>query len=245
MADPRERYVDEEEALTALVEGMLSGLWVGGPGIIQSFDPVKLTSVVQPAIQGRRMDQTGKIIFANMPLCLDVPTYFFSGGGFTITAPIKKGDECFIAFADRCIDSWWQQGGIQPPLEYRIHDLSDGFAFVGFRSLPRGLSNVSTTSLQVRSDDGTTYLEIAPSGVINLKAPGGFNVTAPTMTVNGNVVITDTLNVENTGSAGETSTITGNLKVVSGDIVADTISLKNHVHTGVQTGSGSTGLPVG
>lgn len=35
----------------------------------------------------------------------------------------------------------------------------------------------------------------------------------------------------------------GSVQVNGGDVIADGISLKNHHHTGVQPGSGSTGLP--
>ena len=45
-----------------------------------------------------------------------------------------------------------------------MHDLSDGFAVVGFRSKPRVLSNVSTTAAQLRTDDGSTFVEINASG---------------------------------------------------------------------------------
>ena len=245
MANPRERFSDGEEAFRTAVQAMMAGLWVGGPGIIQSFNAALQTCSVQPSIQGRVMDASGSISFVNMPLCVDVPVFFLSGGGFSVTCPVKKGDECFIAFADRCIDSWWQNGGIQPPAEYRIHDLSDGFAFIGFRSNPRALVNVSTTSLQVRSDDGTTYFEVAPSGVLNAVAPGGMNITTPTLTINGVTVITETLAVENVNNFTTPSTVNGGFTVTGGDIVADTISLKNHVHTGVQTGSGNTGGPTG
>ena len=155
MANPRERFSDAEEAFRTAVQAMLSGLWVGGPGIIESYNAALQTCSVQPAIQGRVMDAAGKITFVNMPVCVDVPVFFLSGGGFSVTTPVAQGDECFIAFADRCIDSWWQNGGINPPAEYRMHDLSDGFAFIGFRSNPRALTNVSTTSLQVRSDNYT------------------------------------------------------------------------------------------
>jgi hypothetical protein len=184
------------------------------------------------------MDAAGKITFVNMPVCVDVPVFFLSGGGFSVTTPVTKGDECFIAFADRCIDSWWQNGGINPPAEYRMHDLSDGFAFIGFRSNPRALTNVSTTSLQVRSDDGDCYVEVAPSHIVNIVAPGGLNITAPTVTISG------TLAVENVGGVTTPSTVNGGFKVTGGDIVADTVSLKSHHHTGVQTGSGNTGGPV-
>ena len=246
MADVRERYSDPEEALRTFIEGMLSGLWVGGPGIIEDFNAVLQTASVQPAIQGRRVDKDGNIIFSNMPLCVDVPVFFFGAGGYTITAPVKKGDECFIAFADRCIDSWWQNGAMrgsnispQPPAEYRMHDLSDGFAFIGFRSNPRALANVSTDSLQIRTDDGEAFVEMANGHVVNITAPGGVNINTPVVSISG------VIDVLNTGGSSYAGSINGTLKVIDGDMIADTISLKNHVHTGVQTGGGETGGPVG
>jgi hypothetical protein len=54
-------------------------------------------------------------------------------------------------------------------MEFRMHDLSDGFAFVGPRSTPRVLSGVSTTATQLRSDDGATMVEVSP-GKIRLQA---------------------------------------------------------------------------
>ena len=47
-----------------------------------------------------------------LPILPDVPVMFFGGGGMTITAPIKPGDECLVIFADRCIDGWWWLGGV-------------------------------------------------------------------------------------------------------------------------------------
>jgi hypothetical protein len=78
-----------------------------------------------------------------------------------------------VVFASRCIDGWWQSGGVQPPAEFRMHDLSDGFAIPG-RARSRASSNVSTTTAQLRSDDGLAYVELDPAGhVVKIKAPGG------------------------------------------------------------------------
>ena len=52
---------------------------------------------------------------------------------------------------------------MQPPSEARNHDLSDGFALVGLRSRPRWLQNISTESLQIRSDDGATCIDVNPT----------------------------------------------------------------------------------
>jgi hypothetical protein len=120
---------------------------------------------------------------------------FPGGGGYTLTFPIAAGDEALVVFSAKCIDAWWAYGGVQVQPELRMHDLSDGFALVGVRSTPRVLSGVSANSAQLRSDNGTAYVELAAGGVVNIVAPGGLNIHA-------NTAITGTLtdNAKNVGS---------------------------------------------
>lgn len=229
--DSRERWSDPEEALRAAWDGFRSGLWTALPGIIQSFDPATITAVVQPAIQGivRRQDGTAQAV--NLPLLPDVPVVFPRGGGCTLTFPIYPGggDECLVIFASRCIDAWWQSGGVQIPMEPRMHDLSDAFALVGPFSQAAKITNVSTTKTQLRSDDGSTYVELDPSGqIVNIVAPGGVNITAPTVAITGAVTVSKTISAQDTITS-------------QNDVKASNISLKTHVHPDPQ--GGTTGAP--
>ncbi len=122
MADRRELLNDEQEALRMAMDGRLSSLWVSIPGIVTKVDFDKMTLEVQPAIQGIVEDQYGNFKNVNLPVLVDVPIVFPSAGGFTLTLPIKTGDEVIVLFASRCIDSWWQSGGIGVPMEQRMHD---------------------------------------------------------------------------------------------------------------------------
>lgn len=90
------------------------------PGIVQSFDPGAVTAVVQPAIRSVETDNDGNCVTKNYPLLVDVPVIFPRGGGCTLTFPVKAGDECLVIFADRCIDFWWQNGGVQEPVDDRV-----------------------------------------------------------------------------------------------------------------------------
>src|ERR1700735_500945 len=155
--DRRERVNDFEAAVTVMVKAALHDLWTGMPGIVQSFNAAAMTAEVQPAIQGREQAQDGTLTNKNLPLLVDCPVQFPSGGGVTLTMPLKQGDEVWINIANRCIDAWWSQGGIQSQAEVRMHDLSDGFVFPKIWSKPNVLSNVSTTTAQLRSDDGEAY----------------------------------------------------------------------------------------
>lgn len=160
--DQRERFPNIDEVLRAALDGRQSKIQTSMPGIIQSFDAATMTCVVAPAVKGRLADKDGKVSLVALPLLLDCPCQFPSGGGVTLTFPVKEGDECLVVFASRSIDSWYQSGGVQAPVEARMHDLSDGFVHLGFRSKPRVLSNISTSAAQLRSDDGLAYVEVNP-----------------------------------------------------------------------------------
>lgn len=177
--DRREREPDLLEGLMTFGEGLQSKLWTALPGIIQSFDATKQTVVVQPSIQAQVHDYDGSAKWVNLPLLVDCPVHFPSGGGVMLTFPIAAGDECLVIFANRCIDAWWQLGGVQVQAEFRMHDLSDGMVLPGFDSLPNVAPNISTSKAQFRNQAGTTYVEVDPTGNITLKAPTLVTIQAP------------------------------------------------------------------
>ena len=202
---------DAPTAINMSIAGRIGGVQTALPGIVVSFDPVKMTCSVQPAIQGVQSDpKTGNAKTVNLPLLVDCPVIFPSGGGVSITFPIHAGDECLVVFASRCIDAWWQSGGIQPPMVYRMHDLSDGFVIVGPRSQANLISGVSTSAVEIRSADGSAKISLdATTKAITINAPSGL-----------------------------TGTGTWN---ITGDIVLNGKSLANHKHTGVVVGTGTSG----
>lgn len=244
--DSRERFDDPEEALRVAMEGMRSGLWTSMPGLIESFNPSALTATVQISIKGVVNGIDGKAQFVNMPLLVDVPVHFPRGGNCTLTFPVSKGDECLVVFAARCIDAWWQSGGVQVPMEPRMHDLSDGFAFVGFFSQATKIGGVSTASVQLRSNDGTTYIDLnAATQKVKIVAPGGFDVVAPLSTFSAAVTINGMLTwvAGMTGSiaSGVAAKITGAISFI-GTLTANGKRIDDtHTHNGVQSGSGNSG----
>lgn len=151
---------DDEESLRIAMDGRLVSLWTAIPGIVQSVNFTSMTCVVQPSIQEIVTTQKGVQQPITLPLLLDVPLVFPSGGGFSVTFPIAVDDEVLVLFSARCIDAWWQNGGIQQAAESRMHDLSDAFAIPGPKSLPNVIGSISSTKLQIRNDAGTVYLQV-------------------------------------------------------------------------------------
>lgn len=150
--------------LLAAFEGLQASLWTSVPGIIQAFDPAAMTCTVQPSIMVKIQKADYSEEWVKLPLLIHVPVVFPNAGGCHITFPVKKGDEVLVVFASRCIDAWWQSGGDEnQQVEFRMHDLSDGFALPGPRSQPRVISTVSTTEMQIRSDDGQAIIAIDPT----------------------------------------------------------------------------------
>ena len=220
-------------------------LRVALPGIIQSFDPDAVTAVVQPAIRYVERDNDGNKSTKDYPLLVDVPVVFPRGGGCTLTFPVKEGDECLVIFADRCIDFWWQSGGIQEPVDGRMHDLSDAFCIVGPQSQAKKISGISTSAAQFRSDDGSTYLEIDPTTKkIKLVAPGGLDVITPMADFSEQVTIHGLLSwmggMVGSVASGIASTITGAVEFI-GTVKANGKSIDyTHTHGGVQHGTDDT-----
>lgn len=208
--------------------GRQARVWTALPGIIASFDPVAMTCEVQPAIQGKQVLEDGTVQTVNLPLLLDCPVIFPHGGGVSLTFPIKSGDECLVVFSSRAIDFWWQLGGVQPPAEPRMHDLSDGFVIPGPWSQATKISNVSTEAVELRSDDREAWISIHPttheihvetSGDLTASVRGNAIGTvdrALTATVGGSVTLTcPTLTVDCpqttfTGAVTVQGLITGN-----------------------------------
>lgn len=143
--------------------GRQSMIWTALPGIVQSFDADAITCEVSPAIQGKRVLEDGTIELVNLPILLDCPVVFPHAGGNTLTFPIKPGDECLVIFSCRAIDQWWIGGGIQPPAETRMHDLSDGFVIPGPWSQMTKIAEVSTERVELRSDDHKALISIHPT----------------------------------------------------------------------------------
>jgi hypothetical protein len=111
----------------------------------------------------------GEIV--RLPLIVDAPLEYPSGGDMIMTFPVAVGDECIIAFSDRCLEEWQQLGGMQTP-EYRLHDLTDAVIRVGIASDPNCLSDISTTAVEIRSRDNVVKISIDPTeaGTITLQA---------------------------------------------------------------------------
>ncbi|WP_339054007.1 Gp138 family membrane-puncturing spike protein [Arsenophonus endosymbiont of Crataerina pallida] len=240
------RTGDQQQLLEVFRHAISSQLRVAMPAIVQSFDASKVTCVVQPAIKGALTDTKGNSQSVNLPLLVDVPVVFPRGGAVTMTFPIKSGDECLVVFADRCIDFWWQNGGIQEAIDPRQHDLSDAFAFIGPQSQVQKISNINQDAMQLRSDDGATYFELNPtSQKIKIVAPNGLEIVTPDAIFSERVTIKGLLSwfagMVGSTAFGVAAKITGAIEFL-GTLTANGKRIdETHTHKGVKAGGDSSG----
>lgn len=221
--DTNQLVNDQTRTFKDMLNALKAGFWVTLPCIVVSYDSDKVTITAQPTIRIPMRKEDGTISMEEIPVLQDVPVMFTRGGGCVITHPIKKDDECLVVFADRCIDLWWQNGGIQNPFDNRKHDLSDGFALFAPQSQPNRVKNISTEALQIRTENGEAFIELNPiTNEINMKAAK--------VKIDADVEITKTLTVND-------------LIMSLTDVFAKTVSLLSHLTTGVRSGSDTSGPP--
>lgn len=163
------------DTLMSLKAEILKELRCALPGTVKLVNTNRTVSV-QIGISQKLFD--GSTV--PYPLLLDVPVLTPQGSGIAFAAPIKVGDECLVFFSDRCFDTWFQNGGTQPqaPFDGRLHDLSDGFAFVGPNSITNALTlcllategGISNATSKVAIDSITGLIAFSTAnGAVSLK----------------------------------------------------------------------------
>lgn len=104
--------------------------------------------------------------------------------------------------------------------------------------------NITVTSnggvVQINANGA--QVQIDASGVVTINAPSQIKMTAPTVTVDGQLVVTGAATMQAGATITGGGTLSGGLTVDSADIGG--IPFGSHVHDGVQNGGGSTSGPV-
>lgn len=153
----------------------------------------------------------------------EIPYFRLQGGTNAVILDPQPGDIGIAVFADRDISKAKATKAQAAPGSFRKFDMADGL-YIG------GVLN-GTPSQYVQFNAGG--ITVTSPGTVTINAEQT-TINAPT-TVNGLLTYTQGM----VGSGGGSATAQ-----ISGDVVANGISLVNHVHSGVQTGAGNTGKPV-
>ena len=233
------------------------------PGRIVEYFPENQTATI--LISGERLHRStvalGELV-ENTHL-LHVPVHTASGGGYSITMPIKPDDTCLLMFSQFGYDHWMFEnkdlggeisGTAAPWLNRKFSD-KDGFAIVGLNPIPRAIENYSATDAEFRNMDLTQYISLRESGVIDIAGPdklvatmdGQIELVAPSMTVDASTatITADLAIIGDTNQVGPLSmnnNAISNLTMAGGSSAA-TVDYVNSVHTGSGGTTGAPGAP--
>ena len=167
-----------------------------------------------------------------------VPVHTPSGGGWAMTMPIKEGDTCLIVFSQVGYDHWLVKdedtagrlAGLPMPWLKRQFSDDDGFAMVGFNTLPRAIDNYSTDGSQWRNSDSTQSIHLKDDLSIVVDSPTSITINAPTVIVNSDsttvnsdntIVNSDNtiVNSDNTTVNSDNTTVNSDNTTVNSDII--------------------------
>lgn len=176
-------------------------------------------NTVQVELMINQLSKNGKTLI--IPPLDDVPVQFFRGGDFVITTPIRSGDEGLCVFAERCIDGWFESSNKNTPLDFRLHDYSDGFFLTGFSSKPKAVRNVDLDGICMRTLEKDTYIKLTKGKILikgNIEQEGDYKHIGKFIQ-KGSFTQTE-------GDSQSSGTITAN------EVIASGVSLKSHTHGG-------------
>lgn len=206
-------------ALQASIESQLSEVNISMPGILVSYNDKTVRARVRPSLP--------KMLASGVPLdapeIVEVPVVWPRGmaGKAGITFPLSPGDGMLLVFSQRSLEGWLSGQNVAPD-DPRRFDLSDAVAVPGLLA-----SNAPANATDAEFHFGPVKLRLKPDGGGTLETAGGNLTISPS----GEAAFT-----------GPRVTVSGDV-IVQGDVRAGTISLRNHVHTGVQSGSAVSGAP--
>lgn len=198
-----------------------------------------------------------------------LPYFRLQHGTAAIVCDPVVGDVGLAIFAQQ--DTSNLSGGTDPvvPGSFRCFDMSDGFYIGGFwGQVPKTFIHIEEKgtihvvapkqhhleSPTVIVNCETVTVNAKDSATVNtttatLNASGSTKIDTPKTTITGDVTIQKSLTVvgkiTGTGgmavSGGGGATVSGNMAVTGGDVSADGVGLKSHVHDCPQGGTTSTG----
>ena len=171
----------QTELLEQAKNNAMMDVRVSMPARIVSFDPATKTASVEIGLKMVNADDTQ----SEYPPLVDCPCLFTRGGGFHLVHPYNAGDKGIVLFSDRCFDGWFQAGQVAPPMDFRVHAMSDAY-FIGGADCLDNVSPIVSDAMFIGKDDNSAGVTIKASGDIDLNgvniSPSGI-ITLPDGTI--------------------------------------------------------------
>lgn len=180
---------------------------------------------------------------------LDWPATY--GRNYRRWRPLRMGQQVIMAspsgeLAQAKIVGFLYRDTIQPPSEnpdLDVIEFDDG-TVLQYDSASHKLTATVKGAAEITTDGDVTAtvgggLTVDVTNDINATAGGSATVKAPTITLDGNVTITGSLTQ---GTNGADANFGGTVEAAT-DVTTNGVSLKTHTHTGVTSGTSTSGPP--
>ena len=181
----------------------------------------------------------------------NVPVHTPSGGGWSMTMPIKTGDTCIILFSQIGYDHWLYEdkdkagkiAGDPMPYLKRKFSVNDGFAIVGFNTFPRAIQSYHETHSQWRNEDAQQVISLNDDTSIAIDSPIKVTINAPIVEVNAPIVeINAPTKVTIDTPLAE---FTGNLTMAFGTFSLGGVNMNDHIHSQDSDSGGDSEVDTG
>ena len=150
--NPGADYSNLALALRFAIRQSLKDVYTCTPGIVSAYDPATRRATVQGALTMVRTDRE-EVPRADIH---NVPVLFPSGGGFSMTWPLQKGDPVLLVYSQRGLSEWKKTMDVSTPDLAGFFSEKDAIAIPGFG--PRDPSS------------GTTGIHVTADGVVAIEA---------------------------------------------------------------------------
>lgn len=216
-----------QELVENIFHQKMKSVFTSIPAHVLAFDPKTQTAQIQIGIL--RVDRDGTT--HKIPPIIECPV-LFTGGNFSLEFQIDEKCEGLAVFSQRCIDGWFETGGVADNPLARFHDITDCFFIPGFRPMPTVLKDFQNNGIRIRNASGSQFAWLKNDGSIVIEnGVGHIRMSSDgTVTINGVVIEAD-------GTISAPKTITAEENVIGSGI-----SLNSHIHPG--DSGGMTGGPI-
>ena len=121
-------YANMAQAIRFAIRQSLKDMYTCMPGIVESYDAETQRAVVKGALN----IVTTKKEEIEREAIHNVPVMFPSGGGFTMTFPLERGDPVLLVYSQRGLANWKKTLGVVAPDTIGFFSEKDAFAIPGF-----------------------------------------------------------------------------------------------------------------
>jgi hypothetical protein len=144
-----------DDVLSSLKESIFYNFNSHKLGIIEKVNAAQMTATIKLVYKVEQdTDTVTHPLLVNCPLHMPVS----DTGGLQI--PINTGDTCLVLFNDNDIDTWFTTGEADTlPSTTRLHNINDGIALVGVKSLSNVIPDYSTTRTKLNYQQTSITLD--------------------------------------------------------------------------------------